>query len=288
MLIVIENQQYLEWHVGNPVTPLPYNGEVVVVFDPSKTNMAMIICTPMGNDLAHIEFSGNNRRKGPAEDTTVYCYEVRAFLQEFLCNCRVYMAALEEVITVKGKKQNHFTNKTLTEIRSNLLGFFLERYGIKAIEVNNWSWKFATLPEGYRSPFEKGSKKYFLRYFPNSPFSHYFEADMTDCICIRTFVIEHFCKNYTIYCTAPEEKLADYTFSFISTSRQLPNEKTVLYNPNCTLVENMNYYANRMFGAFTMVVDTEDVDVEMFYGHSLSAPFDCLDNDKVKVVVSRK
>ena len=50
----------------------------------------------------------------------------------------------------------------------------------------------------------------------------------------------------------------------------------------------MNYYANRIFGVFTMVVNAEDVDVSMFYNHSLSASFDSIDNDKVKVVVGRK
>lgn len=288
MLLVIENEQFLTWHVGNPVTPLPYWGEVVIVFDPSKTNMAMVVSTPDGTQLAHVEFSGNNRRNGPVDDTTVYCYEVRMFLQQFLKNCRVYLAAVEEALTVKGEKSNHYTNKTLMEIRANILSFFLETYGIKVIEINNWAWKFDVLPEGFRGKYEKGSKKYFLKYFPDSRFSHFFEADMTDVMCILQYVIRHFCNNYTLYCNQPEEKLSEYSYLFAEAGREFPNERSVLCNPNYSLVENMNYYANRIFGVFTMVVNAEDVDVSMFYNHSLSASFDSIDNDKVKVVVSRK
>lgn len=291
MLIVAENQPGFFWHVGNPVVPLKFYGDVIVVFDPSKTNMAMIVATPKGEHLAHIEFSGNNRRRGPVDDTSVYCYEVRQFLRQYLSCCKVYLAATEQAITKKGNRKgmafNHHTNMTLTEIRANIIGFFLETYGLRTLEINNWSWKHAILPEGFRSPFEKGSKKFFVQYYPNHPLSAFFEADMTDCACILQYVVNQYCKGYTIYCSAPEEKLTDYNYTLVRPDFDLPNAMSVLYNPNYSFELNLNYYANRMLGVFTVLTDVEFLTLDNIYGHSLNGNFNCLDNDKVKAVVNR-
>lgn len=291
MLVVIENTQGFFWHAGDPVVPLNHHGEVVVVFDPSKTNMAMIVATPKGEHLAHIEFSGNNRKAGPIDDNTVYCYEVRQYLKVFLHGCKVYMVATEQAITKKSNRKgmafNHYTNMTLTEIRANILSFFLEEFGIRVLEINNWSWKHAILPEGYRSPFEKGSKKFFLQHYPSHPLSMFYEADMTDCACILQYVVNQFCNNYTIYCSAPEEKLTDYKYTLVRADFDLPNVASVLYNPNYSLETNMNYYANRILGVFTMLIDFDCLQLEDIYGHSLNGNFNCLDNDKVKAVVNR-
>ncbi len=287
MLVVIENTQGFFWHIGNPVVPVNYHGEVVVVIDPSKTNMAMLVATPKGEHLAHIEFSGNNRRSGPIDDNTVYCYEFREYVRQFLQFCRVYMVAVEEAVTVKGAKTNHYTNLTLTEIRANILGFFLENYGIKPIEVNNWSWKFGSLPEGFRGKYEKGSKKYFTQCFPNSPLSHYFEADMTDCCCILKYVIKQYCGGYAVYCSAQEENFTPYKYTLVRANFTLPDERKVLFNPSFTLEENMNYYANRLFGIFTMVLEMDDLTLDQIYEHACNGNFDYLENDKVKAVISR-
>lgn len=291
MLVVIENTQGFFWHVGDPVVPIQHYGEVLVVFDPSKTNMAMIVATPKGEHLSHIEFSGNNRGSGPIEDNTVYCYEIRQYLKQYLRNCKVYMAAVEQAITKKSTRKgmsfNHYTNMTLTEIRASILGFFLEEFGIRVLEINNWSWKFGILPEGFRSPFEKGSKKFFLTYYPNHPLTQFYEADMTDCACILQYVVEHFCNNYTIYCSAPEEKLTEYKYTLVRADFDLPNVISVLYNPNYDLETNMNYYANRILGVFTMLVDVDVLKLEEIYGHALNGTFDCLDDDKVKAVINR-
>lgn len=181
MLIVENNAKTYTWEYGDAVTPVNYFGEVVIAIDPSKTNMAVFLGTPSGEPISAIEFSGNNRRRGPAMDTTQYCFEVRKFLTEYLQNVSVYLVGIEQAITKQGNKYHH-SDMVLKEIRGAILNYFLEEYGVKVIEVNNWSWKFAVLPEGYRGKFDKGSKKFFERNMPQSPFTYYFEADMTDCI----------------------------------------------------------------------------------------------------------
>ena len=158
MLVVEDNQVAYNWTVGDKVTPLDYHGDVVIVFDPSKTNTAILISTPTklildsfrykkpDTVLKALEFSGNNRKSGPVEDTTTFCYEMRQYLAALLSNVKLYVVAIEQAITKKGAKENHYTNMVLTEIRANLLGFFLEKYNVHVTEINNWAWKFAVLP----------------------------------------------------------------------------------------------------------------------------------------------
>ena len=93
-------------------------------------------------------------------DTTVYCEEVRQFLKQYLVNANIYFVGVEQAITKKGMEHHH-SNMVLTEIRGNILNFFLDQYNVRVTEINNWSWKAGVLPKGYRGKFEKGSKKWF-------------------------------------------------------------------------------------------------------------------------------
>ena len=106
MLVVENNTTFFNWGIGGTVKPLEYGGEVVVVFDPSKTNMAMVIGTPRGDIITTFEFSGNNRKRGPAMDTTQYCMEVREFLSKLFQNVNLYTVAIEQAILKKG---NNYT-----------------------------------------------------------------------------------------------------------------------------------------------------------------------------------
>lgn len=300
MLVVEDNQVAYNWHVGDSVTPLNYFGEVVIVFDPSKSNTAVLISTPEKLALADfrynrpktvlkaLEFSGNNRKRGPVEDTTVFCHEIRQFLTELLSNVRLYVVAIEQAITKKGAKENHYTNMTLTEIRANLLNYFLEKYNVHVTEINNWAWKFAVLPDGFRGKFEKGSKKLFVQCFPTSPFTSYFEADMTDCVCILIYVLNNLCNNYTVFCTTAEPKLAEYTFLYTYANRTgLDSIPCVTCNPQFTLEENLNYYTNRMMGTYRMLVDADFLRLEDIYGRSGTFPWSHISDTKVQVIACR-
>lgn len=180
MLVVERNKTFVTWSAGDVVHPLDYTGDVVITFDPSKTNMAMVIGTPEKDVLNVLEFSGNNRGRGPAMDTTLYCEQVKQFLGQYLVRANLYKVGIEKTILPRGQKSHYHSVTVLNEIRSSLLSFFLERFQMKVIEINNWSWKSAILPEGYRSQSEKGSKRFFKTYMPDSEYSKYYEADVTD------------------------------------------------------------------------------------------------------------
>ena len=51
MLVVERNTTFVQWGIGDDVHPLEYAGDVVIAFDPSKSNMAMIVGTPDGTIL---------------------------------------------------------------------------------------------------------------------------------------------------------------------------------------------------------------------------------------------
>lgn len=259
MLLVERNEIFREWTIGSEVTPLAVHGDVVVVFDPSKTNMACIVGTPTGKIIDTLEFSGNNRRRGPVQDTTVYCEEVRAFLKEYLATAHVYMVAVEAAITKQGMNHHH-SNMVLTEIRGNLLNFFQETYNVRPIEVNNWSWKAGVLPQGFRSQSEKGSKRYFQTYFPDNPLSHYFEADMTDCACIFMYVTQKFCSGYVLTCNIAEPCLYKYKYVIIPANSEL-QVMEASFNPRYSLTENLNYFVNRVQDCFKMTVPITSIEL---------------------------
>ena len=288
MLVVENNQTYVQWSTADIVNPISYGGEVVIVFDPGKTNMAMIVGTPTGQVLNALEFSGNNRGKGTPMDTTLYCQEVQEFLRRYLQNARLYCVAVEQTILKKGQSFYH-SNQVLNEIRANLLQFFNTEYNIRVDEINNWSWKFAILPEGYRSQYFKGSKKWLEDTNPQSPWVQYFNADMTDCLCIYMYVCSHLCKNYMMICNRRENPIVEYTYSFLPKSMKLGDTITqVTYNKTFDFYNNMAFYVNRILHTFSMLIPTDAVELKDIYGRTQFFEKTNLWDKEVQVVVCRK
>lgn len=264
MLVVENNTTFVEWGMHSEVHPLEYAGEVVIAFDPSKSNMAMVLGTPDGTILNALEFSGNNRKKGPTMDTTLYCEEVREFLKRYLVNARLYMVGVEQTILKKGMDYYH-SNQVLNEVRSSLLSFFMDIYGIRVIEINNWSWKHAILPQGYRGQFQKGSKLWFRDTMPTSPFNFYFEADMTDCVCIYWYLVSKHCTNYALVCNRAEPAFKPYKFRLYPDTDILDQTMKVPYNDAFSIEDNISYYVNRVGKTFTFDVPVSKVPLEMIY-----------------------
>lgn len=302
MLVVIDNKFRSYWTIGQPTGKLNYHGEIVITFDPSKTNMAILIGTgePLSLEdfyyegypksiLKTIEFSGNDRGKAsPPQDTTLFCEEVRHYLASYLEGARFKYVAIEQALTKRGRDTGHVTNMVLTEIRGNLLNFFLETFNVRAIEINNWSWKHAILPEGYRGQQQKGSKLFFTRNLPHSPFSFYYEADMTDCICIYLYVVMKFCSQHVTFCSTAEPKLNEYKYAYVPVSLDTSRHYIEFaFNPKFSLEENMNYYANRTTSNFVLLVDWNVPTLEDLYENCAVAKWESIDDDKVKVIVCR-
>lgn len=289
MLVVEQNTTFVNWEMGKPVSPLQYAGDVVVAFDPSKTNMAMCLMTPTGDILNCIEFSGNNRGRGPAMDTTLYCEELRSFMSQYLKHAHLYVVGAEQTILPKGKRSNYYTNTVMNEIRANLINFFLEEFHMRIVEVNNWSWKHAILPDGYRSREEKGSKRWFLDNFSDTPYAYYFNADMTDCICVGWYLCKTKCQGYSLYCNRVEQSLSGFTYSYVpSDSEVCRNLKEVSYNSRFSVDDNLAYYSNRILSTFCMQVEADRLSIDQIYGHSMLFEQKNLHDRYVKVVAKRK
>lgn len=288
MLVVENNKTYVNWGLGDSVHALEYSGDVVIVIDPSKTNLALIVGTPMRQILNVLEFSGNNRGRGPVMDTTMYCEELRYFLRAYLEKCNLYAVGIEQTILPKGKTAHYHSVTVQNEIQANLLAFFLDEFRVTAIKVNNWSWKSHVLPDGFRSPKEKGSKRYFQTYFPDSPYTYYHEADVTDCICIFWYLCDTKCGSYTLYCNRVEHSLSGFKYTFFPVNSAVGEGlQEVLFNQRFTFDENLAYYSNRILSTFVLKMDTVDVPIDHIYGHSMLFTRDNVHDKQVKVVATR-
>lgn len=270
---------------GDSVPSLDYTGEVVVAIDPSKTNCALVVGDPGGYILSIVEMSGNNWRSGPVEDTTQFCSEVKEFITNHLAGAKVIKAGLEKAITKKGMNHHH-SNMVLTEIRGAILNLFYEEYGFRhdQVEVNNWSWKHAILPEGYRSQSEKGSKRYFSQYLNDKTYVHYFEADVTDCLCIYKYLIRDCKDTYTIACQAAETPLKKFNIGISSgTWADQLNYRRFSFNPSFTLEENVAYFVNHSKVNGIACVDPKYLTLQDIYTHAYG--FQTLpEKDEVRVL----
>lgn len=264
MLVVENNTKSYYYNTAMIVRPLEYFGECMVVIDPSKTNMAVLIGDYAGNVLSVIEFSGNNRRKGPAQDTTEYCLEVRKFILEYLSNCNVTLVGVEQAVGYEG--MNHYRSSlVLTEIRANILGFFRENMGVQVIEINNWSWKAGVLPAGYRSQSEKGSKRFICDTYPNTIWTQFFEADVTDVLCMYWYMLQTG-NTHNIVCQSVEQPRVNFSYYF-EPARIVTNIREVVYNDVYSVMDNCHYYVNRIFDPFCMPTPASSVPIDIIYGH---------------------
>lgn len=269
MLVVKNNIERFYFNSGDHVTPLNKTSEIVVAIDPSKTNMAVLIGSPFEEIYDIIEFSGNNRKRGPAMDTTIYCEQVREFLSKYLADANIYMVGVEAAISKKGLNFHH-SNMVLTEIRGNILNFFLERFRIKVEEINNWSWKYAILPEGYRSQSEKGSKRFMRDYYPESDLNDYFEADVTDVYCIYKYMCTKLCKGYNFVCCRREEPNENTRNFYIypSTLTRVSGARVIVLNDHFSITDNVTYLCNRTnYALYTVIPDISKLSLEEIYGH---------------------
>ncbi len=287
MLVVESNKKQYFWSVGDAVPKLDYYGDIVVVFDPSKTNMAMIVGTPSGTILSNIEFSGNNRSRGPVMDTSLYCQEIRAFLRQYLNGKPIYLAATEATIEKKGTSY-YRSNLVLTEIRANILNFFREEFNIECLEINNWTWKHYVLPDGYRSQKEKGSKRFMRDYMPQLGFHLYYEADTCDVACMYLYVVDKMCKSYTLLCNRSEPCSVKYNYVIVPANSKRPETITeTVFNDKFSLEDNLAFYANRTMAAFCMITPMRSIPITGIYGNARNFELSNINDTSVMVVVMR-
>lgn len=248
------------YEAGHPVPEFPYRGHVMLATDPGKTNMAITIGTIFGVRLGIVQF----RAGGYKNDNSAYCHDFKVFLTEYLKNCTVDVMAIEAAISKKGMN-HHRSAMVLTEIRANLIDLSYSLTGKKAFEVNNWSWKYAVLPDGMRGQHEKGSTT-----FLPALYQQYGNADVTDSVCIYTYAFQKVGDpNYIIFPECVEEPIRTYDMVLApkGTGAKL-KARYFQYNRTLTLKQNLDAATNRTWEPVFMEVPTDVLSLEDVYGHA--------------------
>lgn len=259
-----------------PVQPLNMRGDVVIVIDPGKTNMAMAIGSPSGTVLCIVQFSGAGRHI----DNSDYCQDVKAFIKGFLKNVDIYDFGIEQAISKRGMNHHH-SSMVLTEIRGSLIDLGYELTGKKPQELNNWSWKSYVLPEGYRSQSEKGSARYLKDWY-----NLYGNADVTDALCMLTYITRDYRDTYVLRVTRAETPIVPFTVAIYPPSMLNSKLRRFVYNPSLSIEENAVFYANRCTDVGIAEVTVETLGIEEIYKYATG--FSSMDNiTKVGVVVVR-
>ena len=290
MLVVFDNVHSINYIMSSNIDPLGYPGDIVIAMDPSKTNFAMVVGTPEGEVIQIVEFSGNNRGRGPAQDTTVYCQELKQFLSQYFMGANLYVAGIEAAITPhkKGKPNYafHVANMALTEIRGTVLAFFMEEYHIHITEVNNWSWKASELPEGYRGRDQKYSKKYLIDTDPTNSLISYFQADACDAYFIFKHLVRTSCSSYIMICNQVEQPTRDYSMSIVQKGMLFEDGlREVQYNNMFSIEENATFYANRLSTNFFFYAPIKDLTLEQIYKYTQYTGFDIMKEVEAVIIV---
>lgn len=248
-----------EYTAGQPLEPLNFCGDIVLVTDPGKTNMALIVGTPFGTQLCVLQF----RAPGSAYDTSAYCHDFKDFLKRFLARCKVVHFGIEQAISKRGMNHHH-SSMVLTEIRANLIDVAYDLTGEKPLEINNWAWKHAILPDGMRSQSEKGS----TRFLP-AVYAKYQNADVTDAVCMYLYVMEKFGTDYSLVPDRVEAPLAEYTAFLLPRGlRQFETARRFSYARELSFDENCAFYINRTWERGIALVDVGVLTLEDIYRHA--------------------
>ena len=266
-----------DWHYfsgDTEIKPLEKRGKVIVTIDPGKTNMAVVIGDAYGVIYTYVEISGKDC------NTTQYCTDFSNFIERYLSNVELWAVGVEAAVSYKGM-QYHRSQMVLTEIRANVLQLFRTRFGKQPVEINNWAWKKAILPDGYRGTQEKGSLRY-LTELGLTNVTH----DVTDCICMYMWLHRNVPKADDPYCDESEVCFCGYTLTIFN-AEDLPTMKDMWQfaaNPQYSLSDNVSYYLNRTNTNGVLTIDASALSLEEIYA------LKCATNkpaEKLKVVVIR-
>lgn len=259
----------------NGVKPLEQKGHVIVTIDPGKTNMAVVVGDAYGVIYNYIEISGQGC------DTTQYCTDFSNFITSYLSNVKLWAVGVEAAVSYKGMHY-HRSQMVLTEVRANILQLFRVHFGKQPVEINNWAWKKAILPEGYRGTQEKGSLR-FLNELGFTGVTH----DVTDCICMYMWMHKNVPAAPPPFCDESEMCFCKYSTEIFA-SDGIPDGVEGMWdytaNPQFSLQDNIHYYLNRSIGNGVLRVNASMLSLEEIYKMRcyLKAP-----TEELKVVVVR-
>lgn len=264
MIYKVNNSHEMFYKRGDYVEPLKCNQPLVVVVDPGKTNMAVVVGTVTGQIKIIFELKGKDANY-KAMDTTDYCLEFIRFLKDYLKECKVVIFGQEAAITKKGLEYHH-SAMVLTEIRAQLINLSVELTDNKSIQINNWTWKSNILPQGYRGIYDKGSHRFLSKLDPSfASYSH----DVTDVVCMYQYLINTYTKDIIIRCHEVQEAQVPYNLVFIEKDMVPSDVKYFQYNNEFSPSQNAAYFINNCKGTGACQIDINSISMEDIYKHSL-------------------
>lgn len=265
MRVKINNGHSWFWTHGQDVPELNVSTDVMVAIDPSKSNMAIIVGTLAGQELALLELSGNDSSfYDKAMDTTDFTLEVCDFLRQYLKNATVDIIGIEQHILKKGV-QYYNSMTVLTEIRAALINLALDLTKKRAWEINNSAWKGAILPDGYRGHGYKGSLRYLRE---KDPFKYDdYSDDATDVTCIFMYMVKEYSKKNggRIKCLGSEKPVGNLSIAIMSGFHVPQGAPEFEYNPQFSIKENAIYFANRSQQSGVSYIPLHAIKVEDVY-----------------------
>ena len=266
MRVRINNGRDHFYTMNKSVEPIVCSQQIVLVIDPSKSNMGVKIGTVSGKELELLEFSGAKcGPDGRSMDTLTYCHEFRQYLKQRLKGCKIRLIAQEKTIMKKGNDASFISNRVLNDIRTQIDEMSLEMTGRRPEEINNWAWKKAILPDGYRGQQIKGSKIWLSTL--DKKYRDYSD-DLTDVICIFMYVISTLTDDKDIYCDEAEETTEKYIYMLTDANTIPTGVKPFAYNRDYGVTHNCNYYINRTQKTGYALVDIDDLRPVEIIGHA--------------------
>ena len=255
MQLQIENQQPIWYTNQTEIEPLNFTGDVVLAVDQSKRNTAMIIATPYREILKVIQFGS----PGKVNKTSTFCDEFEGFVSNYLQRAHVVDVFIEQPTGDTHGMHFYQSAMSLMEIRARWVALSKRYWSIETHEVNNWAWKRAILPEGYRSQNEKGSARYFFTWY-----AKYGSDDVTDALGILLYGLNTWYLHVKLLPTAsvPSTQYSWYI-------RGSPSDILAEYNQDLSWDDNLSWLATNVYGISSFIyprslLSKEDIESRSF------------------------
>lgn len=253
------------WHKGDmPQKVLTNKEPVVIIVDPSKSNMAILVGSVYGEIIEIIEVAGKEDDNSTRMNTTEYCDEFREFLITRYGKLNIARFYQEQAILKKGMEYYH-SSVVLMEVRSLLIDVSMELTGQYSHEINNLTWKANVLPKELRKRDVKKGSKIYLKQI-DSKYQNMTD-DVTDAICMYMYVLKTYYKDEIVICADSEK--CDYKYKYLITAKDRYKAvgRNFKYNNRFSLEENMNYVMNRVHSMCYTDINIDDIEIEYTYSN---------------------
>lgn len=238
----------LSYNSSRLVNPYPLfqKKSIHVSIDSSKTNSALAVGDSNFNLIGYIEMNGANDGTSK-EDTLRLCYNERKALQVLFQGADVLSMGIEDIITKKDGSGSgidyHLSRFKITAVFMSFITYFMDKYNLEPILINNQEWKSSVLPKELNTrDVHKGSREFIASIHPR--FSNITD-DASDAICMLMFMKKKFKDLAVTKIMLAELPRHEYVYKLLSGNYDFKSDVYKFEaNHEIGLVENMNVVSN--------------------------------------------